>query len=117
MKVSIIIPSFNSEKIIINSINRMELNSIQYYTNIQKYQYNFTNHQLGIYMYSFALNPKDPNPTGYFDFSKTQSDKTFIKVNIKDNILYGPRNGIWNMHLYYTGYKSMKFQDGFMRFV
>lgn len=70
-----------------------------------------------IYTYTFALNPKDPNPTGYFDFSKTQSDKTFIKVNIKDNIFYGPRNGIWNMHLYYTGYKTMKFQDGFMRFV
>jgi hypothetical protein len=70
-----------------------------------------------IYTYTFALNPKDPNPTGYFDFSKTQSDKTFIKVNIKDNILYGPRNGIWNMHLYYTGYKTMKFRDGFMRFV
>lgn len=69
-----------------------------------------------IYTYTFALNPRDPGPTGYFDFSNTQSDKTFIKVAIKDSIVMKPRNGVWNMHLYYTGYKTMKFADGFMRF-
>lgn len=70
-----------------------------------------------IYTYTFALNPRDPNPTGYFDFSNTKSDKTFIKVKIKDSIPYKPRNGVWKMHLYYTGYRTMQFENGFMRFL
>jgi hypothetical protein len=69
-----------------------------------------------IYTYTFALNPRDPAPSGYFDFENTNSDKTFIRVNIKDSIESPPRNGVWKMHIYYTGYKTMKFEDGFMRF-
>jgi len=73
--------------------------------------------QQHIYTYTFALNPKDPGPSGYFDFENTNSNKTFIRVAINESIPNKPRNGVWKMHLYYTGYRTMQFMDGFMSFV
>lgn len=68
-----------------------------------------------IYTYSFSLDPKTPSSSGYFNFENTDSDKTFIRVNIKNNIVSPPRNGIWNMHIYYTGYRTLVFENGFMK--
>ena len=70
-----------------------------------------------IYTHTFALDPKDPGPSGYFNFENTVSDKTFIRVNVKQDITAPPRNGIWRMHIYYTGYQTMRFENGFMSFV
>lgn len=70
-----------------------------------------------IYTHTFALDPKDPGPSGYFNFENTVSDKTFIRANIKQDIVAPPRNGIWRMHVYYTGYQTMRFENGFMSFV
>jgi hypothetical protein len=61
------------------------------------------------------LDPKTQSPSGYFNFENTNSDKTFIRVNIKNNIVSPPRNGIWNMHIYYTGYRTLVFENGFMK--
>ncbi len=76
----------NKNLIVINSINRMELNSVQYYTNLQKYQYGFGNNQKGIYMYSFALNPKELQPSGSMNFSKI--DDAYIQFNMNSIVNY-----------------------------
>jgi hypothetical protein len=66
--------------LIINSINRMELNSIEYYTTLQNYQYNL-NLTNGLYMYSFALNPKDLQPSGSLNFSKIEDAYLQFQMN------------------------------------
>ena len=64
----------------------MELKSNQYYTNIQKYQYDFINEQLGIYMYSFGLNPIDIQPSGSMNFSKI--DDSYIALTMNSLVNY-----------------------------
>ena len=76
----------NKNLIIINSRNRMDLNSIQYYTNIPKYQYDLNNIQKGIYMYSFALYPKELQPSGTINFSKI--DDAYIQLTMNKSITY-----------------------------
>lgn len=76
----------NKNLLIINSINRIELDSIEYYTNIQKYQYNFYYGQKGIYMYSFCLNPKELQPSGSMNFSKV--DDAYIQLKLNKLINY-----------------------------
>jgi hypothetical protein len=67
--------------LVINSINRMEPNSIEYYTNLPKYQYKFKGQTKGIYYYSFALNPLDLQPSGSLNFSKTDDAYILFKLN------------------------------------
>jgi len=76
----------NKNLLIINSINRMDIDSIQYYTNIQKYQYQFLNQQNGIYMYSFSLSPKDLQPSSSMNFSKI--DDAYLQINFNNIINY-----------------------------
>jgi hypothetical protein len=75
----------NKNLLIINSINRMELDSIEYYTYIPRYQYNLGNDK-GIYMYSFSLNPKDIQPSGSINFSKI--DDAFIQLKLNKIVNY-----------------------------
>jgi len=72
--------------VIINSINRMNLTSIQYYTSLQKYQYNFYDNQKGIYLYSFSLYPKNLQPSGTLNFSKI--DDAYIQLTMNKSINY-----------------------------
>ena len=66
--------------VVINSINRMDLDSIEYYTYIPRYQYSLGNEN-GIYLYSFALNPKDIQPSGSLNFSKVDDSYLQLKLN------------------------------------
>ena len=72
--------------LVVNSTNRIELSNIEYYTNIQKYQYNLINTQKGIYMYSFSLNPKDIQSAGTMNFSKI--DDAYIQLSLNNIINY-----------------------------
>lgn len=64
-----------------------------------------------IYTYSFAIRPMNTQPSGVLDFATIQSDKTRIEMEIVD------ASNTYSMHMYYTGYQTMRFQDGFMSFV
>jgi len=75
-----------NNQLVINSINRMSLNSYHYYTNLPYYQYNFNNEQKGIYMYSFALNPKELQPSGSLNFSKI--DDAYIQLTMNNIVSY-----------------------------
>ena len=71
----------NTNTIIINSINRMNSNTTEYYTYLQKYQYKLNSTQNGIYFYSFALNPLDLQPSGSLNFSKIDDAYIQFKMN------------------------------------
>jgi hypothetical protein len=72
--------------IVINSINRIDIDNIEYYNMVQKYQYYFNAKQKGIFMYSFSLNPKDLQPSGSMNFSKV--DDAYIKLTLNSIINY-----------------------------
>ena len=76
----------NKNTIVINSINRMDISTILYYDIIQKYQYKFYNTQKGIYLYSFALNPLDLQPSGSINFSKI--DDAYINLTMNPIVNY-----------------------------
>ena len=71
--------------IVINSINRMDLTDINYYSLIQQYQYKF-NYVNNIYMYSFALYPKYSYPSGSLNFSKVND--AYLHITINNSINY-----------------------------
>ena len=70
-----------SNLLVINSVNRCDLDDSNYYTTIQKYQNKFYNKQKGIYLYSFALNPKDLQPSGSMNFSRIDDAYLQLKLN------------------------------------
>jgi len=70
-----------NNSLLINSIKRMELESNQYYTNIQIYQSKIMNKQFGLYYYSFCLNPIEINPSGTMNFSKIDDSYLQFKMN------------------------------------
>jgi len=74
------------ELIVLNSINRIELNKPEYYTNIQIYQNNFTSAQEGIHMFAFCINPLEYQPSGTMNFSKI--DDAYLSINFNKLINY-----------------------------
>jgi len=76
----------DNESIIINSIERMQPNNIELYTNLQIYINNFVSSSPGIHLFSFSLNPKEYQPSGTLNFS--QIDDTYIQMNLNKKINY-----------------------------
>uniref|UniRef100_A0A6C0H8M6 Major capsid protein N-terminal domain-containing protein n=1 Tax=viral metagenome TaxID=1070528 RepID=A0A6C0H8M6_9ZZZZ len=97
----------NKNLVVINSINRMDIDSIPYYTMIPIYQYNFNNMQQGIYVYSFALNPLELQPSGSLNFSKI--DDAYIQLTMNKTINY--QNPV-NMKCYAIQYNIFKINNG-----
>jgi len=80
-----------------------------YYKFVQPYQHNLRVPDRNIYTYSFALNPKDPNPTGSLDFSLLTSSKTSLDGDMRA----GTTSNSYNLHMYYLGYKIIGFDKGY----
>jgi len=75
-----------NEYLVLNSINRMELNNPVYYTNVQLYQNKFTTPPDGIHMFSFCINPLDHQPSGSLNFSKI--DDAYIQMSCNKLVNY-----------------------------
>tara|TARA_B110000261_G_scaffold70872_1_gene82677 strand:- start:9538 stop:10719 length:1182 start_codon:yes stop_codon:yes gene_type:complete len=73
-----------------------------------------------IYTYNFALFPKSTTPSGFLDFSALNSEKTKFYMEMVDDIGLQFGNGSrlenpeYKFHMYYTGYKTLSFNDGFL---
>ncbi len=80
-----------------------------YYKFMQPYQHNLRTPFRNIYTYSFALNPKDPNPTGSLDFSLLTSSKTTLNGDLRPETT----SNSYNLHMYYLGYKVIGFDKGY----
>ena len=64
-----------------------------------------------IYTYSFSMNPINVEPSGSLDFGTLQTNRTKIEIELESNVVASN----YNMHMYYMGYKTFKFENGFMR--
>ena len=81
-----------------------------------------------IYSYNFALFPKSTMPSGFLDFSGLNSEKTKLHFELLENldILHGSNgssvspsllvNPEYKFHMYYTGFKILRFSNGFVSF-
>ena len=64
--------------------------------------------------------PKSTTPSGFLDFSSLNSEKTKFYMELEDDISlqYGNGHTIPNpeykFHMYYTGYKKLSFDKGFL---
>ena len=73
-----------------------------------------------IYSYNFAMFPKSTSLSGFLDFSVLQSDKTNLHIELADDIdlKYGNgsrlNNPEYKFHMYYTGYRKLTFNNGFL---
>jgi hypothetical protein len=75
-----------NQKLIINSVERMNLSSPEHYTYLPKYEYNLPAQQNGIYIYSFGLYPKEYQPTGSLNFSKI--DDAYLQLTMNRIVNY-----------------------------
>jgi len=62
-----------------------------------------------IYTYAFSMNPINVEPSGSLDFSQLQSNRTVLEVKMKEGLTSN-----YNLHLYYVGYQTFEFENGFM---
>lgn len=73
-----------------------------------------------IYTYNFAMYPKSTSSSGFLDFSTLNSEKTKLYLELVDNtnLQYGNgqtlQNPPYTFHMYYTGYKKLVFDKGFL---
>lgn len=93
----------------IGTSDRSRPTGANYFKHVQPYQHGLTTPLRNIYTYSFALQPKNPQPTGSVDFSSLTSSKTTLDGSLLDNAENDFKN--YNMHLYYTGFKFMVYEN------
>jgi hypothetical protein len=76
----------NNNLLVLNSVNSIDLKNIIFYTNLQCYQYELINNQKGIYIYSFALDPKSLQPSGNLNFNKIED--AYIQLTMNNIVNY-----------------------------
>lgn len=89
-------------------------------SSVINYQFNI------IYSYNFAMFPKSTMPSGFLDFSGLNSEKTKLHFELEEDlaIMHGGNgtsippsrleNPVYNFHMYYTGFKVLRFKNGFV---
>ena len=62
------------------------------------------------------MNPINVEPSGNLDFSQIKSEKTSIqvKLNTNEDSLVDISTKTYSLHMYYTGYQTFIFENGFM---
>lgn len=111
--ISNYIDVIDSAKITLNNVDIVGtfIGSL-YYTFKQPLEHLLTIPSKNIYTYSFGLNPKEYNQGGYINFSKLDSQTTYLTLNFKpgyaSQILAG-----YTLNLFYSGYTLLQFSGGF----
>ena len=62
-----------------------------------------------IYTYTFSMNPINVEPSGSLDFGQLQSNRTLLDVTLQKGL-----TKVYTLHLYYVGYQTFVFDQGFM---
>jgi hypothetical protein len=62
-----------------------------------------------IYTYTFSMNPINVEPSGSLDFGQLQSNKTLLDIKLKSGL-----TKVYTLHIYYVGYQTFVFDQGFM---
>jgi hypothetical protein len=96
-----------------NKLPNVSKTDHSYYKYLIPFQKRLARPIRNIYTYSFSLNPINVEPSGNLDFSQIQSEKTNIEVKLDTSII-DITTETFSLHMYYTGYQTFVFQNGFM---
>jgi hypothetical protein len=102
----------SSVLLLMNGQERFSRQSNDYFSLIQPFLYHTATPPLGVYIYSFSINPEEFQPSGYSNFSKI--DDIEINLVIDKNVSY-------NRPVYYRTYavtmNILKFSNGLAGFI
>ena len=62
-----------------------------------------------IYTYAFSMNPINVESSGSLDFTQLRSNRTTLDVKMVPDL-----TDTYNLHMYYVGYQTFTFENGFM---
>jgi len=62
-----------------------------------------------IYTYAFSMNPINVEPSGSLDFGQLQSNRTLLDIQLVKGL-----TEVYTLHIYYVGYQTFVFDNGFM---
>ena len=103
----------NTAKITLNNVDILStFQGSLYYSFKQPMEHYLSIPSKNIYMYSFGLTPKEYNQGGYLNFSKLNSQTTYIQLNFNAAYTNQLITG-YNLYLFYYGYSLLQFQGGF----
>jgi len=114
-------PSGNSNFVDVISTAKITLNNVDilstfqgslYYSFKQPLEHGLTIPSKNIYTYSFGLTPKEYNQGGYLNFSKLNSQTTYLSLTFNPTYTTQITQG-YNLYLFYYGYNLLQFQGGF----
>jgi len=114
-------PSGNSNFVDVISSAKITLNNVDilstfqgslYYSFKQPIEHGLSIPSKNIYTYSFGLTPKEYNQGGYLNFSKLNSQTTYLSLTFKPQYTSQLTQG-YNLYLFYYGYNLLQFQGGF----
>jgi len=105
-------PVMTSAKIYVNGqdIPNIQDSDHKYFKYVVPFSSRLSRPLRNIYTYAFSMNPINVEPSGSLDFSQLQSNRTVLDVKIKEGLTNN-----YNLHLYYVGYQTFVFENGFMR--
>jgi len=103
----------NTAKITLNNVDILStFQGSLYYSFKQPMEHYLSIPSKNIYVYSFGLTPKEYNQGGYLNFSKLNSQTTYIQLNFNASYTNQLISG-YNLYLFYYGYSLLQFQGGF----
>ena len=103
----------NTAKITLNNVDILStFQGSLYYSFKQPMEHYLSIPSKNIYTYSFGLTPKEYNQGGYLNFSKLNSQTTYIQLNFNASYTNQLISG-YNLYLFYYGYSLLQFQGGF----
>lgn len=100
-------PLILKSKLYLGSIPREEIDYYKFYSNLQIYKGNFNSEGKYLNLYSFALHPKQYQPSGTFNFSVNQD--AYIRLTLNSFIDY--QNPVL-IKCYAVYYNNLKIVDG-----
>ena len=101
-----------SLKIIMNGIERLNINDINYYNLIQNYQYHSNTSPKGVFLYSFSLFPVLQIPYGICNLNKIDDLQFIIQVHKSINYLNSAK-----IRVYALGISNFKVMNGYCELI
>jgi hypothetical protein len=103
----------DNAKITLNNVDILStFQGSLYYSFKQPLEHYLSIPSKNIYVYSFGLTPKEYNQGGYLNFSKLNSQTTYLQLNFNASYTNQLITG-YNLYLFYYGYSLLQFQGGF----
>lgn len=101
-------PIVNNCQLVINSLAREQLTFEKFYSNLQFYTNKLNYRNVGEYMYSFSIYPREQDPSGSFNFSRADNT-SYIKFSF--NSIVSTDNPV-SVRLYSIYYGIFTIIDG-----